>query len=287
MESSTGGKHRHRVVIIGSGFGGLTAAKKFKRADVDVTLVAKTTSHLFQPLLYQLATGILSAGDYAFSVNDAVEVVDGLDWVACANELNAAYAADGYARVRGAAILSTTYGVGELSAINGVIVISQVHGIMPVIGRPVRGERLATVKRQRSDESELTAAVDAILTKLAAASNPVATITSLTARYGAADKAVKFVTKANLPLALSSFDKGVVDESLPQYVGLYSAGSSQPPAVREIVEQADLILDIGGVMLTELNTALWSAGPRRPPSASRWPKPRAAPGWSPATDTTS
>ena len=53
-------------------------------------------------------------GDYAFSVNDAVEVVDGLDWVGCANELNAAYAADGYARVRGAAILSTTYGVGEL-----------------------------------------------------------------------------------------------------------------------------------------------------------------------------
>ena len=60
-------------------------------------------------------------GDYAFSVNDAVEVVDGLDWVACANELNAAYAADGYARVRGAAMLSTTYGVGELSAINGVM----------------------------------------------------------------------------------------------------------------------------------------------------------------------
>ena len=56
---------RHRVVIIGSGFGGLTAAKVLKRADVDVTLIAKTTSHLFQPLLYQLATGILSAGDIA------------------------------------------------------------------------------------------------------------------------------------------------------------------------------------------------------------------------------
>ena len=56
---------RPRVVVIGSGFGGLTAAKSLKRADVDVTLVAKTTSHLFQPLLYQLATGILSAGDIA------------------------------------------------------------------------------------------------------------------------------------------------------------------------------------------------------------------------------
>ncbi len=56
---------RHHVVIIGSGFGGLNAAKALKRADVDVTVVAKTTSHLFQPLLYQLATGILSAGDIA------------------------------------------------------------------------------------------------------------------------------------------------------------------------------------------------------------------------------
>ena len=65
MASPTTGTHRHRVVIIGSGFGGLNAAKKLKRADVDVTLIAKTTSHLFQPLLYQLATGILSAGDIA------------------------------------------------------------------------------------------------------------------------------------------------------------------------------------------------------------------------------
>ncbi len=65
MASPTPAARRKRVVIIGSGFGGLTAAKALKRADVDVTLVAKTTSHLFQPLLYQLATGILSAGDIA------------------------------------------------------------------------------------------------------------------------------------------------------------------------------------------------------------------------------
>jgi NADH dehydrogenase len=56
---------RHHVVIIGSGFGGLTAAKALKRADVDITLISKTTTHLFQPLLYQVATGILSEGDIA------------------------------------------------------------------------------------------------------------------------------------------------------------------------------------------------------------------------------
>lgn len=56
---------RHRVVIIGSGFGGLNAAKALQRSDVDVTLISRTTTHLFQPLLYQVATGILSEGDIA------------------------------------------------------------------------------------------------------------------------------------------------------------------------------------------------------------------------------
>jgi NADH dehydrogenase len=61
--TSTAG--RHRVVVIGSGFGGLFGTKALRRADVDVTMVAKTTHHLFQPLLYQVATGILSEGEIA------------------------------------------------------------------------------------------------------------------------------------------------------------------------------------------------------------------------------
>ncbi|GAB09201.1 NADH dehydrogenase [Gordonia araii NBRC 100433] len=56
---------RHRVVIIGSGFGGLFAAQRLKRADVDITLIARTTHHLFQPMLYQVATGIVSEGEIA------------------------------------------------------------------------------------------------------------------------------------------------------------------------------------------------------------------------------
>ncbi len=56
---------RHRVVVIGSGFGGLFGTKALKRADVEVTMIAKTTHHLFQPLLYQVATGILSEGEIA------------------------------------------------------------------------------------------------------------------------------------------------------------------------------------------------------------------------------
>jgi NADH:quinone reductase (non-electrogenic) len=56
---------RHRVVVIGSGFGGLFGTQALKRADVDITLIGKTTHHLFQPLLYQVATGILSEGEIA------------------------------------------------------------------------------------------------------------------------------------------------------------------------------------------------------------------------------
>ncbi|CQD14244.1 DoxD family protein/pyridine nucleotide-disulfide oxidoreductase [Mycobacterium lentiflavum] len=65
QEGTADPKRRHQVVIIGSGFGGLNAAKKLKHADVDIKLIARTTHHLFQPLLYQVATGIVSEGDIA------------------------------------------------------------------------------------------------------------------------------------------------------------------------------------------------------------------------------
>ena len=61
---------RHRVVVIGSGFGGLFGAKALHRTDVDITLVARTSHHLFQPLLYQVATGILSQGEIAPSTRE-------------------------------------------------------------------------------------------------------------------------------------------------------------------------------------------------------------------------
>src|SRR5207302_8389822 len=54
---------RPHVVIIGGGFGGLTAARQFKRANVDVTIVDRVNHHLFQPLLYQVATAVLAPSD--------------------------------------------------------------------------------------------------------------------------------------------------------------------------------------------------------------------------------
>jgi indolepyruvate decarboxylase len=278
-------------------------------------------------------------GDYAFSIDDAAEQVPGLGWVACANELNASYAADGYARVRGAAILSTTYGVGELSAINGVmgckahrvpvfhlvgmpseriqrlglathhnlgdtaysrfqhisaeaccvstvltpdncidemervirealrqsmpayIVISEVNGAMPVIGDPVKGKSLAEIKRQRSVGAEIDAAVETILSRLAAARSPVAIVTALVARYGVRDRAMEFIRKSNLPVVVTPNDKGTVDEAMAQYSGLYAGGMSNSQAVCDLVRGADLVLDIGGMVLTEANTGSWTGMP--------------------------
>jgi NADH dehydrogenase len=56
---------RHRVVILGGGFAGLNAAQKLKGAPVEVTLIDRRNFHLFQPLLYQVATGSLSPGQIA------------------------------------------------------------------------------------------------------------------------------------------------------------------------------------------------------------------------------
>ena len=56
---------RHRVVVVGGGFGGLPALRYFAHRPVDVTVVDRRNHHLFQPLLYQVATGMLSPGQIA------------------------------------------------------------------------------------------------------------------------------------------------------------------------------------------------------------------------------
>ena len=65
-----GGGGSHRVVIVGAGFAGLFAAKALRRADVEVAIIDRTNHHLFQPLLYQMATGVLAEGDIAPPIRD-------------------------------------------------------------------------------------------------------------------------------------------------------------------------------------------------------------------------
>src|SRR3982751_5047419 len=65
MSQSRAQSGRHRVVVVGGGFGGLPATRLLARSSIDVTLIDRRNHHLFQPLLYQVATGILSPGQIA------------------------------------------------------------------------------------------------------------------------------------------------------------------------------------------------------------------------------
>src|ERR671921_71789 len=63
----------HRVVVVGAGFGGLFATKALRRSPVEITLINGTAYHLFQPLLYQVATGILSEGEIAPPIREILK----------------------------------------------------------------------------------------------------------------------------------------------------------------------------------------------------------------------
>src|SRR5215467_5634301 len=64
---------RPRVLILGGGFGGVGAAQKLKKADADVVLVDRHDYHTFQPLLYQLATGLLETTAVGHSLRDLLQ----------------------------------------------------------------------------------------------------------------------------------------------------------------------------------------------------------------------
>jgi indolepyruvate decarboxylase len=276
------------------------------------------------------------AGDYLFPVCDAVERSSKIKWIGCANELNASYAADGYARVRGAAMLATTYGVGEMSALNGVMGAKAEHSlIFHVVGMPsyqnqrlgkiahhtlgdgvygnfidisakaacchavidpdncaVEMERVIAEARKhnrpayiivpsdyalspvmfsevrpvtlRSNEAALKRAVAGINERLRSAKSIVAFPAFTIARAGLQKEAQKAIEALGCPFAVTAMEKCIIDEAHPQFVGVYS-GAVSPQATRDIVESADLVLDLGGINLNDINTASYSThlDPRR------------------------
>jgi len=270
------------------------------------------------------------AGDYVFPICDAVDSSAKVKWIGCANELNASYAADGYARIRGAAMLVTTYGVGELSALNGVmgakaersLVFHVVgmpsyqhqrlgkiahhtlgHGVFGnfvdlsadaacchavinpencvlemerVIGEARRNNQPAYIAvpsdyarspvasadvkpiAPRSNEAALQKAMATITEHINNAKSVVAFPAYTILRLGLQKQAQKAIEALGCPFTTTLMEKCVIDEGHPQFAGMYD-GALSDSKTREIVEGADLVLDLGGVNLNDMNTAAYSA----------------------------
>ncbi|MGO9941625.1 MAG: alpha-keto acid decarboxylase family protein [Rhodoblastus sp.] len=270
------------------------------------------------------------AGDYVFPLCDAVDRSSEVKWIGCANELNASYAADGYARIRGAAMLVTTYGVGELSALNGVMGAKAEHSlIFHLVGMPsyqnqrlrkiahhtlgdgifgnfvnisaqgacchavitpencmVEMERLIAEARYNnqpayiavpmdfavtpvvssevkpvrlaSNEESLSQAFAAIEKRVESAKSIVVLPAFTLARLGLQKEAQKLIEALGCPFATTSIEKGMIGEGHPYFAGVY-LGAVSDEETRKIVEGADLVLDLGGVNLNDINTASYSA----------------------------
>jgi len=266
------------------------------------------------------------AGDYVFPICDAVDSNTKVKWIGCANELNASYAADGYARIRGAAMLATTYGVGELSAINGVMGAKAERSLVfHVVGMPsyqhqrlhkiahhtlgdgvfgnfvelsagaacchavinpencvVEMERIIAEARRnhqpayiavpsdyalspvvsadvkpivpRSNEAALQKAMAIIAERINKAKSIVAFPAFTISRLGLQKQAQKAIEALGCPFVTTLMEKCVIGESHPQFAGMY-AGAVSEPKTRQIIEGADLVLDLGGVNLNDITTA--------------------------------
>jgi alpha-keto-acid decarboxylase len=90
-------------------------------------------------------------GDFTLTMLDHIERDERVQWVGCANELGAGYAADGYARIRGIGVLCTTFGVGELSAINAIAGSYAEHvPVVHLVGAPARAVQSAGERTHHS-----------------------------------------------------------------------------------------------------------------------------------------
>jgi indolepyruvate decarboxylase len=269
------------------------------------------------------------AGDYAFPIDDAVCSDSRLRWIGNCNELNAAYAADGYARIRGVGAVCTTYAVGELSAINGIGgSYAEYLPVFHLVGMPASGvqaahrlvhhtlgngefnlfyqmaepvvcaraimtpdncvaetERLISAALQRrrpvymafpsdyanlpvnakatplteqaTDTVPLEAAIKAIVDAVSASRTACILPGIMVSRFGLTEEAIAVVEASGLPFATMFMDKCVLDETHPNYIGMYD-GKLMNEEIRAFVEGCDCVLGIGA-MLTDFNSGAFTA----------------------------
>ena len=257
-------------------------------------------------------------GDYNLELLQQLRDTGTLKWIGTCSELNASYAADGYARLKGLGALLVTNGVGALSAINGVAGAYSEH--VPVIcicgSIPLRSidrglgmhhtmadgtwdhflgayahvtaaqakltPRNAITEIDRliltawleklpvymelpsdiayldievpadplmlaeppSDPEQLRSCIGAIAGRLSAAISPAILVDSDADRFGVASELMRLAEKLQVPVAVISTAKAVIDETFPHYLGIYN-GKVSEPHVLEAIETSDCLLSIG------------------------------------------
>jgi pyruvate decarboxylase len=241
-------------------------------------------------------------GDFNLTLLDHIYDVEGLDWVGNTNELNAGYAADGYARVKnGAGCVVTTHGVGELSAINAIAGAMTEHiKVVHVVGQTSRTMQAGRVMTHHSigdspdhqvfnlasqnfrvaaaelhkatdptseidrvlrecfvhskpvyifmptdlvgyavdatlldhpldltppfDQASVDLATTTILEALYASKRPSLFVDCLVQRHGAGSDCRQLAEALKIPVFASNMGKGIIDETLPYYVGVCNGG---------------------------------------------------------------
>ncbi|KAI9352370.1 pyruvate decarboxylase PdcB [Pilaira anomala] len=272
-------------------------------------------------------------GDYNMPLLDHIEDDPELTWGNNANELNASYAADGYARIRGAGAIVTTFGVGELSAMNGIAgSYSEMLPVIHIVGTPATSSqharamlhhslgngdfdvfhRMASMVTAASTQLTLdnaiseidrviqtaylrkrtgyiaipldlmTATVEAptvspldlnpsknvqevqdialkqVVKEIQEAKHPAIVIDGCVLRHRLEKEATEFVERSGFPTFAAPMGKGAIDETLPNYRGIYSGNVSLEGITKEI-EQADLLIELGSIK-SDFNTGNFSYG---------------------------
>ncbi|CCF58306.1 hypothetical protein KAFR_0E01520 [Kazachstania africana CBS 2517] len=272
-------------------------------------------------------------GDFNLALLDKIYEVPGMRWAGNANELNAAYAADGYARIKGMSCIITTFGVGELSALNGIAGSYAEHvGVLHVVGVPSISSQakqlllhhslgngdFTVFHRMSANISETTAVltdiataaaeidrcikttyitqrpvylgipanmfdfklpaklletpidlslkpndpeaedevIDAILSLVKAAKNPVILSDACASRHNVRKETRQLIDATQFPAFTTPMGKGSIDEQHPRYGGVY-VGTLSRPEVKKAVESSDLILSVGA-LLSDFNTGSFS-----------------------------
>jgi len=125
-----------------------------------------------------------------------------------------------------------------------------------MVKRKVEGERLRTkidLSPHENEPEREDYVVDVVLKSLAAAKNPVILVDSCAIRHRVLDETHELIEKSGIPVFVAPMGKGAVDETMPNFGGVY-VGDGSAPGVRERVEESDLLLSIGAVK-SDFNTA--------------------------------